>query len=113
MYIFIFLFKLCYKWLVYAVGKQYGINAFVFKHIDVLALLNLVCDIKYSVFMFFFIFFKAFRKSEIFAFQILEQNIVRHFFTEFLIFKAAEFDERTDIIPVFFISFLICFTHSG
>ena len=45
--------------------------------------------------------------------QVLEQNIIAHLLTEFFIFQAAEFDKRTDVIPVFLIVFFICLAHSG
>ena len=59
-----------------------------------------------------FAYFQAFRQCQIFAVQILKQNIIRDLFTELIILQAAELDKRTDIIPVLLILFFLCLAHT-
>ena len=129
--------------------QDHGIHFGSLEHIDVLALLLLIC---YIVDDFFFLLFrlfilvssfcfgsfcalictllfclflilclirvdlidlKTFRKRQIFAVQILEQNVICHLFAEFVILQTAKLDEGTDIIPVLVILFLLGLAHTS
>ena len=113
--------------------QDHSINALFFEQIDVLALLYFICDIeKYSFFfllffcifcafcffysfrsIFFFVFCNKILKSQIFAVEVFEQQTVFDAVIEFVIFDAAVFDERADIIPVFLIIFTVGLAHAG
>ncbi len=100
-----------------------SVHAFLAEHVDVLALLYLVgyivdgrlfrlllLGILLLVVRFFSTSTSAasssgyqILQSLIFAVQILEQDIIAHLVTEFLVLDAAEFDKRADIVPVFLI----------
>ena len=95
------------------VSQINGIHFLLFKHIDVLRLCNLVCDIEDVILVFFFAGFKVVWKSDIFAFHVLEDDVIFHLVIELLIADAAKFNERADIIPVFLIIFAVCLTHTG
>ena len=45
--------------------------------------------------------------------HVLEQDVIAHLFTEFLILDTAEFKEGIDVIPVFFVVFAVRFAHAG
>ena len=59
------------------------------------------------------VFFDAVFEGQIFAINILEQHIIHHLVGEFAVFDASEFDEGTDIVPVFLIAFAICLAHAA
>ena len=117
-------------------AEDYCIHALFLKHIDVLALLDLIGYIVDDRLVFFFLLcvliicfvvlclgIRIFYGSticldtvfqcQILVIQILEQNRVFHLVTELFIFQASELDERTDVIPVFLIVFSLCLAHSG
>ena len=51
--------------------------------------------------------------GQIFAVEILVQDGVCHLFAEFAVLDSAKFDERADIIPVFFIILAVGLAHAG
>ena len=110
------------------------------EHIDVLALLNLICYIEdgsllrlFLLGVFFVLFFgfcgflslclgilfrllvllDAVFQSEIFAVNVLEKNIVIHLVCKLAVLDAAIFDKWADVIPVFLIGLTVCLAHSG
>ena len=123
------------------VFQNHSIHAFCLEHIDVLALLNLICHIEDSNFFFFLFFFAFFStlsiftgffnnslalcffrflilldavfQSQIFSIQVFKENVIIHLICELGIFDAAEFDKWIDIIPVFLIIFTGSLAHSG
>ena len=117
-----------------------GIHAGLTEHVDVLALLNLVGDVVDGrlfrllvfvggliLFLFggsgvlgfggislcCFLFLHKILDSQVLAVEILVQDGVCHLFAEFAVLDAAEFDERADIIPVFFIILAVGLAHAG
>ena len=120
--------------------QNHRIQSFFFEHIDVLALLYFICHIKQCglrcIFFLIQIFFKfcivllvcslrvfcgifflilcnKIIQSQILAFDILNQNVVHHTVTELTVLDTTIFDERTDIIPIFFIIFTVCLAHTA
>ena len=119
---------------------DHSIFACFTEHIDILALLDLICHIKdrclfrlfliirsffFLLFCFFcifsllfnilifFIFFNAVLQCKIFSVNILEQNVIMHFICKFIILNAAKFNKWTNIVPVFLIGFSVCLTHTS
>ena len=56
---------------------------------------------------------KALGKGNILALKVLEEDVIRHLLAELVILQAAELDERTDIVPVLLVLFLLGLAHSG
>ena len=77
----------------------------------------LVAVLIYSIFLILFLVLRldlqTLGQSQIFAVQILEEDIIIHLLTELVILQAAELDEGTDVIPVFVVLFLIRLAHTG
>ena len=129
LYVLILLLKMRNKLRIDHMFKDYRIFTGLTEHIDVLALLYLICYVIDHCFLrflilgflgsflfcllFFLILLNTIFQSKIFAIQIFEKDIVVHLFAEFRIFDAAKFDKRTDIIPVFLIRFSVCLAHSS
>ena len=57
--------------------------------------------------------FQTVRQRHVFAVQVLEKDIIRHLLAELVILQAAEFNEGTDVIPVFLIFFPVGLAHAG
>ena len=108
------------------------------EHIDILALLYLVCDIKKrrllrlflalvlllfcclslfcllcSCFLRLLVLSDTVSQRQILAIDILKQNVVHHLIGELGILDAAVFDERADIVPVFLIVLTVCLAHTA
>ena len=128
------LLQLCDERRINVVGQNHCIQSFFLEHVDILALLlfiryivdgclHILCNGVCILVLIFFILIRLYNRAavllntffecQIVVIQILEEDIVCHLLTELIIFQAAKLDERTDIIPVFFISFLISLAHSG
>ena len=90
-----------------------GINFLFFKHVNILRLCYLICDIENIVFIFFFTSFKIIWKCNIFALHVLEDDVIFHLIVKFLVTDAAKLNEWADVIPVFFIVFTIGLAHAG
>ena len=111
--------------------QDHCILPLLFEHIDVLTLLLFIRHVEnislWCLFRLFWIrcllclcLFCCFSaigldtvfQSEIFVVKILKQHRIFYFFSEFFIFQTSKLDKRTDIIPVFFIIFSVCFEHT-
>ena len=57
--------------------------------------------------------FQTLRQALVLAFQVLEQDVIRHLLAELVIFQAAVLDERIDVIPVFLVLFTLGLAHTG
>ena len=95
--------------------RFFGIRLLLAYHVAVL-----VYNIGFRFFLFVLyliriglIDFQTFRQCQILAIQILKEDVIGHLLTELVILQAAELDERTDVIPVFIVFFLLGLTHTG
>ena len=52
-------------------------------------------------------------QSQIFAVQILENNVLVHLLGELLVSQASELNEWADIVPVFLVVLSVCLAHAG
>ena len=57
-------------------------------------------------------FFDDIFQCQILMLKILIKHGIFHLLTEFFIFQASKLDERTDIVPVFFIILTVCLKHA-
>ena len=60
-----------------------------------------------------FFFLHKILDGQVFAIEILVQDGVCHLFAKFAVLDTAKFDERADIIPVFFIILAVGLAHAG
>ena len=110
-----------------------SIHTLLTEQVDILALLDLIGHIvddslrlllilfflsRISSFLCFFFLSRFYGcdviwKSEVLAVQILQKGVIQDLLTEFLLFDAAVFDERADVIPVFLIVFTVGLAHAG
>ena len=95
------------------VGKQHRVDSLLTEQVDILALLLLVGHVENRVLVLLLILLQTVRKGQILAVQILEQDIISHLLCKFLILNIPEFDERCNIIPIFFIIFTVRLAHAG
>ena len=79
------LLQLADKWAVDAVSHINSIQTFLAEHIDILTLLFLIGYIVDHILMLFFCVVQTVLKSQIFAIQILEQDVIFHLLLKLLI----------------------------
>jgi len=92
------------------------LRSLIFRFIPYDLSFYLVAVLIYSIFLVLFLILRldlqALRQRQIFAVQILEEDVIVHLLTELVILQAAKLDERTDVIPVFVVLFLVCLAHA-
>ena len=133
---FISLLQMCDESRIDIMFQNYCIHTLFFEHINVLALLNLIshiedcslfflfftvvflfcclfCSFLYLLRLFLLVCLNTVFQSQILVVQILKENIIIHLICKFAVFDAAKFDKWVDIIPIFFIIFSCCLTHTS
>ena len=66
-------------------GKDHRVQSGFLKHIDILALFLLVGYVEDLVLMLLFILLQAVLQGQVFALQVLKENVIVHLLREFLI----------------------------
>ena len=77
----------------------------------------LVAVLVYGILLVLFLILRldlqALGQRQIFAVQILEEDVIIHLLAELVILQAAELDEGADVIPVLVVLFLVSLAHTG
>src|SRR5699024_912662 len=89
----VLLLHLADKGAVNIVGKEDSVDALALKEVDILTLLLLVGHIEDGVLMLLLVLLQAVLKGQIFAFQILKEDVISHLLRKFLVLNVAKLDE--------------------